>query len=121
MLEALKLAGRTLLIVEDDMFIATAMREYLLEAGADMAEMCATVAQARELVEMTRFDAAVLDLTLPDGPITDLAEVLDANGTRIVFHTGRPLPEDVMQRLPDAKVLMKPSQPQALLDILASF
>ncbi|MEM6386156.1 MAG: response regulator [Pseudomonadota bacterium] len=114
------LAGLNLLVVEDDLLIATSLREVLLQGGADMAEMCASLAQAQELVTEIRFDAAILDLTLPDGDAASFAETLDTQGVKLVFHTGHSLPDAVQARFPDALTATKPTAPKDLVYLVAS-
>ncbi|MEO0915552.1 MAG: response regulator [Pseudomonadota bacterium] len=109
-----------ILIVEDEIFIATALREYCLDAGAELAELSATVEQSLELIESMQFDLAVLDVEMPDGEVRPLAETLHNRGTRLLFHSGNSMPDELQAALPNAGFVMKPSPPDQLMDIIAS-
>jgi CheY-like chemotaxis protein len=92
------LAGRRVLVVEDEYLIASQVKRWLHSAGADVVGPVPGVDQALDLIEDCRPDAAVLDLNLGDGdtayPIADKLGVL---GVPYLFATG-----DV--RLDDASV-----------------
>ncbi|MBE7246447.1 MAG: response regulator, partial [Actinomycetospora chiangmaiensis] len=61
------LAGRRILVVEDEYIIAVEVKRWLLAAGCDVLGPVPSVDQALDLVEDRRPDAAVLDVNLGDG------------------------------------------------------
>lgn len=75
------------LVVEDDPVVSKALRRKLSQAGhaVDSRSLCES---ARE--SAGPFDFAILDLELPDGNGSDLAEELLARGVvhNVVFYTG---------------------------------
>ena len=64
--KALPLAKRSVLIVEDNYFIADDVRRTLSDAGAQVVGPASGVADAIRQVESARVDAAVLDVNLED-------------------------------------------------------
>ena len=79
-LPAVSLSGRRILVVEDEFLIATELKRWLHEAGAEVIGPVPSVDQALDLIEDHRLDGAVLDITLGDGdtsyPVADRLEVL---------------------------------------------
>ena len=113
------LAGMSLLVLEDEILIAIALKEFLSEAGAMLVETTTTLARARELMS-TSFDAAILDVRLPDGTSHGLAKDLLAQGTGVCFHSGHAESEEV-DAFPNAIFCAKPSTPDDLVSgVLAS-
>jgi len=83
------LAGRTILIVEDDFFIAIDLAAIFEGAGATVVGPAATLAEARNLLERTeRLDGALLDIILQGEMAYPLADALVARGVTTVFATG---------------------------------
>jgi len=62
--QALPLAGKTVLVVEDEYYIADDLRRTLNDAGADIVGPFATVAKAHQALDEGNFDCAVIDLNL---------------------------------------------------------
>lgn len=113
------LAGLSILVLEDEFLIAIAIKEYLDDAGANTVETTTTLARARELLE-TSFDAAVLDVRLPDGTSYTLAQHLLEKGIGVCFHSGH-AENDEMEAFPNAIFCAKPSTPEDLVGgVLAS-
>ena len=79
-----------LLIIEDEPRIAEILKSGLQRAGfaADVVHRCA---DARDTLAVTRYDAAILDLGLPDGDGLDLLTELRSahNGVPILILTAR--------------------------------
>jgi DNA-binding response OmpR family regulator len=81
------LAGKTLLIVEDDAVLAMGLEGQLAEAGATVI-LARTSEEALGLTGSTRFDAAVLDVHLRDGNSYAIADALRLQETPFVFLSG---------------------------------
>jgi len=79
-----------LLVIEDEPRIAEILKSGLQRAGfaVDVVQLCA---DAREALALTVYDAAILDLGLPDGDGLDLlAELRSAhNGVNVLVLTAR--------------------------------
>lgn len=84
------LAGRTILIVEDEYLIAIDLALRLGDLGAEIVGPAGTVAEALALVERVAdtLDGAVLDVNLRDERVYPVADALAARGVRFVFASG---------------------------------
>lgn len=119
MAEHRPLDGFKILLLEDELFISSALKEHMTLAGADIVETASTVGSAEASLDEVDFDAAVLDIVLPDGDTRDLARRLAADNVRIVFHSGHLQPEWVAEVVPEALFLQKPSAAEAIIAALA--
>lgn len=82
------IAGKRILIVEDEFLIATTAGEMLQELGALVIGPASTVDEALALAEGEGIDAALLDLNLHGASSAPVAARLEARGIPIVFATG---------------------------------
>lgn len=83
------LTGRSVLLVEDDYFIAEDMACQLEACGAEVIGPVASVDAAIELIEQTeRIDGAVVDINLQGVMAWPIADALLRRGVRFVFATG---------------------------------
>ncbi len=76
-----------ILVVEDEPVIALNVQASLLDAGYRPL-LAYSLAEARSIVDDRLFDVALLDVSLPDGSIFDLARDLQALGKPFLFSTG---------------------------------
>jgi CheY-like chemotaxis protein len=112
--------GKRVLVVEDEFLIALDIERILEGAGVRTVVTASRVAQALEIVMASGpFDAAVLDLKLERESATPVAERLHAAGVPFVFLTGGPPTADITRRFPQAPVVSKPFDTDALLTTLA--
>ena len=85
---AAPLHGRTILIVEDEPFIALDMEATLSSAGAQVISVL-PLEEAFEAAQNADISAAVLDVNLGDeGDCAPLCEVLARRQVPFIFHTG---------------------------------
>ncbi|MFC7735511.1 response regulator [Roseomonas sp. GCM10028921] len=85
------LAGRRILVVEDEFLIAEVMEEWLSGAGAEVIGPVPSVEQALDLVEEPgkALDGAVLDVNLGGGETAyPIADWLNERGVPYLFATG---------------------------------
>ena len=83
------LAGRRVLIVEDDYFIAQDMQRAFEEVGAEVLGPMPSIEEALELIAASPdLDAAMLDISLHDGMSYPVADALQVRGVPFVFTTG---------------------------------
>ncbi len=87
-MEAKPLAGRHILLVEDEMMILLMMEEMLIDLGGASVTSAATVGQALTKIDGGAFDAAMLDVNLNGTKSYPVAERLAACGIPFVFSTG---------------------------------
>lgn len=112
--------GKLILVVEDDLFVATDLAALLTEAGFTVLGPVGTVMAALHLLAQQRPDAAVLDVGLRNEMVTPLAHTLQAIGVPFLVATGyshAALQNDSL--LSNAPALEKPVRPSALIDTLA--
>ena len=109
------LAGRSILIVEDEPLIALGIVQAFEVAGAEV-KAARTLAEAKSLVEQDPLSAAVLDFGLGDDDADALCERLAARSIPFVLHSG-------YGRVGEAHrggiVIPKPADPITLVTALA--
>lgn len=111
------LKERRILIVEDEYLIATDIADAIQRLGGTVLGPCADVAAARRVLAETQADAAVLDLNLKGGKVTDLARELDAKGLTIMYHTGYDTTV-AEEGLPEGVLALKPMKHEILMQEL---
>lgn len=118
--EARQLAGRRVLIVEDDFFIAMDMADLLRSHGAEVLGPLGRVDQAVQFVteNVGSFDAVVLDMNLHGLKTYPVADVLIRQGVTFVFTTGYSV-DAVEAAYRDHPRCEKPVNTKALLQALA--
>ena len=77
-----------ILIVEDQIIIATAMRDSLIELGADVVGPCLTLQSALDLAASAKIDAAVLDVWLNGELSYPVADLLVQRRIPFLFTSG---------------------------------
>jgi CheY-like chemotaxis protein len=83
------LAGRHILLVEDDYFIAGDFAAAFEAAGATVNGLAATLVAASELaMRSERLDGAVLDINLQGRTVYPLVDKLQGRGVPVVFASG---------------------------------
>ena len=109
------LTGKTVLVVEDDYYVASDTAAALRGAGAEVLGPCPTEEDALRLLEEETPTAVVLDLNLGGGgPRFEIAHRLLKRGTPFVFMTGYD-PDVIPHEFADVVRLQKPI---ALRDIV---
>ncbi|WP_191059127.1 response regulator [Geminicoccus harenae] len=113
------LAGRLILLVEDDRLAALDLVQALEAEGARVVGPVASVRQALDLIEATPgLDGAVLDVELVDELSFPVADRLRDRGIPFVFETGYDehiIPEPYR----DAPLIAKPAQAKLMTQALA--
>ena len=107
---AAALAGRHILIVEDEMIIALALADMVAELGCTSV-MASRVAKAVPLVTTQTFDAAILDMNLAGEAGYPIAEALDSRGIPFIIATGYGA-EGIEAEYRDRPMLPKPYLPE---------
>jgi DNA-binding NtrC family response regulator len=109
------LAGRSVLIVEDEPLIALDIKTAFEAAGAHV-RSAASLTVAKSLVERDGLSAAVIDLGLGDGDADALCARLSERHIPFVVHSGY---AQVGEAYHSAIVIPKPANPTTLIDALA--
>ena len=121
---AAPLAGRRILVVEDEYLVARYLARSLIDAGAQVVGPAARTEEALQRIEAEldagrRIDGAILDVTLNDVSALPVADRLADAGVPFVFATGydrSALPE----RFRETPLCIKPVQMRDLFKALAA-
>lgn len=109
-------------LVDDEASLLQLLGQYLSRNGHSSVT-AGTVAEARTLLstDTETIDAAVIDLSLPDGSGEEIAQLLadEYPGVRVIMATGYAYEPPAALRGKVA-VLQKPFLPRALLNVLIS-
>lgn len=83
------LAGRCVLVVEDEMLILMMIEDMLSDLGCESVVTASSVDQALAKIDAHAFDAAILDSNLDGSSSDPIAEALAARGVPFFFATGQ--------------------------------
>lgn len=95
------LAGRRVLVVEDEVLVSMLIEDVLAELGCEAVSTATRVPQALDLVSREAFDIAILDRNLAGQAVYPVADELARRGVPFIFATGygdRGLREDYKER-----------------------
>lgn len=103
----LKLIGKRILVLEDEVLVALALEDMLIDLKCDIVGLVSDAAEGEALARTAVIDCAILDVRLRDGTCHLVAEVLDERGIPYLVASGL----DDPNALPNAKgILGKPYQ-----------
>jgi len=108
------LAGRRVLIVEDEAMISALIEMIIGEAGCAIVGPVATLERALDVIEHERFDAALLDVRVHDRDVYAVADALSARGIPMIFISGFAQPQ-LPARYRDRPYIAKPFTPDTVL------
>jgi CheY-like chemotaxis protein len=109
--------SETVLLVEDELFIALDLQETIEDAGFCVVGPCTTLVEAQGAIDRVGAKAlavALLDVRLADGAVFPAADRLYADGVPLIFHSGHADDMELRQRYPRATICPKPSAPAEL-------
>ncbi|WP_158283956.1 response regulator [Azospirillum sp. TSO22-1] len=101
------LAGRRILVVEDEALVAMMIADTLADQGCEVVGPVATTRDALRLLDATPVDGATLDINLTHEEVLPVAEALDARRIRFVLVTGYDQ-ENVLRRYRRWPMVQKP-------------
>ena len=116
----INLRGRSILVVEDDYFLATATCDLLGGLGAEVLGPCSSEEEAMRVITSSTPTSAVIDLNLGEGPRFEVARLLKARGVPFVMLTGYGA-ETIPSELAGVTHLVKPIDLEDLFIVLRSF
>jgi DNA-binding response OmpR family regulator len=114
------LRGVTVLVVEDDLFLAMALEDTLVGMGAVVLDVCHTLDQAMAWADADDFEVAVLDFSLGPNSVTPLARRLARRSVPFIFHTGMSRSEPSLMEWRDFQIVEKPASPHTLAAAIKS-
>ena len=112
-MQSTRIAGRSILIVEDEPLIALDIEQAFAKAGA-IVFPARKLSDAHHLVEQNSLAAAVLDFRLGDGDAQVLCARLVAQEIPFIIYSGYPHAAQ-----PGAVMIPKPDSPATLIDAIA--
>lgn len=112
------LAGRKVLILEDDYYLATDLQQALESAGATVIGPCPDAPDALRLMSEESPDCAILDVNLGDGPSYAVPRELARQGVPFAFVTGYDR-NVIPQEFSEAERLEKPVGPRKIASVAA--
>ena len=112
------MAGKRILVVEDEMIVAMLIEDILSDAGATIVGPAARVARALDLLGENEVDAALLDVNLAGEMTTPVAEELRRRGIPFAFATGYGV-AGVPEGFAGQPLLQKPFQEYDLNRVMA--
>lgn len=114
-----RLAGKRVLLVEDEALVMMLLEDVLIDMGCEIADTASRLDDAMEKAGSLAFDVAILDVNLNGHKTFPIAEILSRRGIPFVFSTGyeaSSLPVSLQQ----APVLQKPFQQRDLEQALGT-
>jgi CheY-like chemotaxis protein len=112
------LAGKRVLLVEDEMLVAMMMKDMLTDLGFSVVGPYGRISEALPVARANDLEAAVLDINLNGELVYPVAEALVARGVPIVFVTGYGV-ESIDQQFSQIPVLQKPIERKVLESFFA--
>ena len=113
------LAGKAILVVEDEFLIRLDLQLLLEMEGADVVTASSVQEGLRIVDDTPDLSAALLDVRLPDGDIYPVARKLDDDDVPIIFHSAHAKAHDLHKRFPGSASLSKPASEARLVNMLA--
>lgn len=104
-----------ILVAEDELIVAFDLCDTVEEAGFEVEGPHAGISSAMLAFQKEKPDLAILDIRLDDGVVYPLAKKLEAEDVPIIFHSGLYSHDEVKEYFPEAKTLVKPCPPSAML------
>ena len=113
------LAGRKVLVIEDEMLIVLMIEDMLADLGCEAVTTAATVEQAIERIDEQVFDLAMLDMNLAGENSEAVADALTEHRVPFIYSTGN-ASRDKDEASQQSPVLRKPFKFEALERMLRS-
>jgi CheY-like chemotaxis protein len=108
-----ELAGRRVLVIEDESMVMMLLQDMLEDIGCEVVDSASRLGEALAKAKSLTFDVAILDINLDGERTFPIAEVLAERGVRFVFATGYGV-ANLPPGLSGRPILQKPFQQQEL-------
>jgi DNA-binding NtrC family response regulator len=112
-----RLRGLSILIVEDEYFIAMQVANAIERYGGSVVGPVADLEKARDLAQREIVDGVILDLTLNGKTSLPFADELMSRGTRVILATGY-AQSHIPERYSQLPQLTKPIREAALVRLV---
>lgn len=115
------LAGRRILILEDEPLIAMDVEQLCRDQGAADVVIMRTLAETGSVSDLAkRFDVAILDLMLGETSTVDFAGQLWGLGLPFVISSGYTDIDEILASFPGVRVIGKPYAGTELMEAVAA-
>ena len=114
------LSGVTVLVVEDDLFLAMALEDTLVGMGAVVVDVCHTLDEGLARADADDFAVAVLDFRLGSHSVTPLARRLARRSVPFILYTGISRSEPSLTEWRDFQIVEKPASSHTLVAAIKS-
>ena len=104
-----ELAGRRVLVIEDESFVLMLLEDTLAEIGCEVAGTASRVGEALDKLNSLLFDVAILDVNLNGSQTLEVAARLAQAGVPFVFATGYGA-ASLLSHFEGVPILQKPFQ-----------
>ncbi|UXN58378.1 response regulator [Phyllobacterium zundukense] len=111
------LAGRRILVVEDEVLVLMMIEDMLADLGCRSVTTATRADHAVSLIENQSFDAAMLDMNLNGQTSRSVADALAMRAVPFVFATGNSI-KDIWDGYGDRAIIRKPFMFEELVDTL---
>ena len=107
------------LLVEDEALIALTLKMMLeTDMGFEVVGPIARLDEAIEAARTEALDLALLDVAIIGGEVFPVADILQARGIPIIFHTGHGWADELTDAYRSAQVFPKPTDEAVLRDAM---
>ena len=114
-----RLAGKRVLIVEDEALLAMDLQFAFEDEGAEVIGPALSLEHAlRAISSAEAIDGAILDVDLAGRDVYPVARKLTERGVPFVFHTGHGSRIKLAEMFPGSITCTKPTLPETLIDTL---
>lgn len=114
------IAGKRVLIVEDEVFVALDLQARIEDAGGIVVGPVTTLHDALLIATHADVDVAIMDVELHGEISFPAADILVGKGTPFLWHSGFAGAERFARDYPDAPVIEKPSEPEKVLEMVTT-
>jgi CheY-like chemotaxis protein len=112
------LAGKRILVLEDEYLIAMDVEQLCRDHGADDVVILRSLDSAAAHLEAGNFHAAILDVMLSGQSTIDFAQHLTTRHIPFIFATGYSERDDLFHGFPDVSVVAKPYAGPAIIEAI---
>lgn len=109
------LAGRRILVVEDEFLNAMLIEDLILEAGGEVVGPVRSNRDALDLIGRAPIDLALIDVNVADGDTVPTYRMLRDNGVPTMVCTGGMVPLQMRREGFDSPVYAKPLAPAEIV------
>ena len=114
----LTLHGHRVLIIEDELLIALDLQGALVQIGAEVIGVAATVGEALVAVASPNLTAAIVDLRLNGQSVREAVQALTDRNLPFIFYSGLEA-TPTARSWPKVPLLLKPLPPEEVANTLA--